>query len=339
VLNDIKKYIAPAYLTNLILFSIVLAALAYFLLPSSINIAVSVTIAAAAAVFIIFFISVRKKETAAIIKTINSIRNNTLASPDQVVLGKDLKDIENEIRLMFGKMLEDIGYLKKLERMRTEFLANVSHELKTPIFTIQGYLETLLNGAINDDAVNKKFLEKANLHTLSLSNLVNDLIDISMIESGEMRMSFRYFKINDFLGDVVHEMSPLAAEKNLELIFIPGRENLKLLGDKIRLKQVMLNLITNAVKYTDTGKIEVLISEKNDSADIIVRDTGIGIPESDIDRIFERFYRIDKARSREEGGTGLGLAIVKHIVEAHGSKIKVKSRVKEGSEFSFELKK
>jgi two-component system phosphate regulon sensor histidine kinase PhoR len=223
--------------------------------------------------------------------------------------------------------------------MRSQFIANVSHELRTPIFTIQGFLETLLNGAIDDPKVNKNFLQKANQHTANLSNLLNDLIDISMIESGEMRMSYRYFDINAFIIKIISEFNSESEKKNIKLIFNPVREGLQVFGDKDKLRQVFLNLLQNAIKYTDEGTIEILIEEEKKFVNISIKDTGIGIPEEDIDRIFERFYRVDKARSRTVGGTGLGLAIVKHIIEAHNSKIVVQSKLGEGSIFSFKLKK
>lgn len=251
----------------------------------------------------------------------------------------NLKNLQEEIKLMFEKTKNDIEYLKKLERIRTEFLANVSHELRTPIFAIQGYLETLLNGALNDDTVNKYFIDKAQQHTLHLSTLLNDLIDISMIESGEMRLSYRYFVVNEFISPLVLEFQKVAREKGIDLIFSPARSGLQLFGDKNRLRQVLVNLIQNAIKYTEKGEVEILVIEEQKHGRIIVRDTGIGISENDIDRIFERFYRVDKARSKEAGGTGLGLAIVKHLIEAHGSKIEVKSEPGKGSEFSFRLKK
>jgi two-component system phosphate regulon sensor histidine kinase PhoR len=160
-----------------------------------------------------------------------------------------------------------------------------------------------------------------------------------MIESGEMRMSYRYFKINDLINQVIQENKIIAEEKNLELTYNPAREDLEVFGDKDKLRQVLINLILNAVKYTEKGKIEVIVEEDNKTARVIVKDTGIGIPENYLDRIFERFFRVDKARSRSQGGTGLGLAIVKHIVEAHNSKVNVSSTVDEGSEFSFSLKK
>ncbi|GAB6281643.1 MAG: hypothetical protein STSR0008_03840 [Ignavibacterium sp.] len=281
----------------------------------------------------------RKDEIEEISQIILNIRKNYYSNSSEIKLKESLTILENEIKSMFNRVQNDIEYLRKLERVRTEFLGNVSHELRTPIFAIQGYIETLLNGAIYDDKVNRYFLEKANFHTLALSNLLNDLIDISMIESGEMRMSFRYFNVYEFLNNIINEFLPTAQNKNLQLILLPFRKNLQLFGDKTRLRQVLVNLIMNALKYTEEGKVELLVEEEEKYGKIVVRDTGIGIPKEDLERIFERFYRVDKARSREVGGTGLGLAIVKHIIEAHNSKVEVKSEIDKGSEFSFKLKK
>ena len=273
-------------------------------------------------------------------KVIKNIREKKYTVSSEIELKNNYNGIETEIRLMFDRIKEDIDYLKKLEKMRTEFLGNVSHELRTPIFAIQGYIETLLNGALNDQKVNTYFLEKADFHTQNLNSLLNDLIDISMIETGEMRLSFRYFKLSEYLKAIWEEFKPMAEEKNLQLILAPVRENLDVFGDKAKLKQVFSNLIQNAIKYTETGQIEIIVEEAvKGSVKISIKDTGLGIPEEDLDRIFERFYRVDKNRSRAVGGTGLGLAIVKHILEAHNSKIQVKSVLDEGSEFYFSLKK
>jgi len=305
----------------------------------------------ASALFIIIAISIlfsflfyyigdrRRREIAKIKSVIADIRNSRLNVPEEILLENNLSGLQEEIRDMFSKMKSDIEYLKKLERVRKEFLANVSHELRTPIFTIQGYIETLLDGAINDQKVNKSFLEKANYHTINLSTLLNDLIDISMIESGEMRLSFRYFNIIEFIKKQVEEMIPVADKKNITILFKPEKDKLEVFGDRDKLRQVFVNLIQNSIKYTETGSLEIEIIDEGNLCKIIIRDTGIGIPEEDLNRIFERFYRVDKARSRAVGGTGLGLAIVKHIIEAHNSKIEVKSRLNEGTEFSFHLKK
>lgn len=160
-----------------------------------------------------------------------------------------------------------------------------------------------------------------------------------MIESGEMRMSYRYFDINLFIKNILSEFSLMAEEKNLALLFNPAKESLQVFGDKEKLRQVFVNLLQNAIKYTDEGTVEILLEEEKKFVNIAIRDTGIGIPDEDLNRVFERFYRVDKARSRAVGGTGLGLAIVKHIIEAHNSKIIVQSKLGEGSIFSFKLKK
>ena len=281
----------------------------------------------------------RIKEIDEIKNIISSIRQSKYQSSDEIVLTKHLSALENEIKEMFEKAKNDIEYLERLQRMRSQFLGNVSHELRTPIFSIQGYLETLLNGAIDDPKVNKHFLQKANQNTVNLSNLLNDLIDISMIESGEMRMSYRYFDINIFIKSIISEFVPMAEEKNIKLIFNLVKEGLQVFGDKDKIRQVFVNLLQNAIKYTDEGSIEILLDEEKKFVNISIKDTGIGIPEDDLNRVFERFYRVDKARSRAVGGTGLGLAIVKHIIEAHNSKIIVQSKQGEGSTFSFKLKK
>lgn len=281
----------------------------------------------------------REKELEEIVQIIDNIRENKYQKSDEILLKEKLNKLESSIKRMFEKSRNDIEYMKKLQRARSEFIGNVSHELRTPIFAIQGYIETLLNGAIDDSKVNKIFLSKANQHTINLNNLLNDLINISMIESGEMQMSFRYFEIRPYLCSLSDELRHLAEEKGIELKLNEVPEELYVLGDKERLKQVFTNLIHNAIKYTEKGKVEIFVEEEKKFVNFRIKDTGIGIPESDLDRIFERFYRVDKARSRAVGGTGLGLSIVKHILEAHNTKIYVTSKLGYGSEFSFKLKK
>ncbi len=281
----------------------------------------------------------RNKEINSVKQIIRLIRKNELKSDGDIKLGGSLKELEDEIKKMFIRTQNDIASMKKLEQVRTEFLGSVSHELRTPIFAIQGFIETLLGGAVNDPKVNMSFLEKANNHTQNLNNLLNDLIDISMIESGQMKMSFRYFHFGEYIEEIIGDFTPAASAKGLQINYLPVRSDLMLFGDRDRLRQVFVNLLTNALKYTEKGEISIIVEEMNKSAKITVKDSGIGIPEEDLPRVFERFYRVDKARSREIGGTGLGLAIVKHIIEAHGSKVAVKSQYGEGSEFSFTLKK
>lgn len=340
--NEIKSNISSAlvYFREFILF-LVLIIIIIFLIIEKLSLSIPlILLLLLVGIIILNLIGRRRiKEIDEIKNIVASIRQSKYQSSDEIVLTKHLSALENEIKEMFEKAKSDIEYLERLQRMRSQFLANVSHELRTPIFSIQGYLETLLNGAMDDPKVNKHFLQKANQNTVNLSNLLNDLIDISMIESGEMRMSYRYFDINIFIQSIISEFIPIAEEKNIKLIFNPAKEGLQVFGDKDKLRQVFVNLLQNAIKYTDDGSIEVLLEEDKKLVNITVKDTGIGIPEDDLNRVFERFYRVDKARSRAVGGTGLGLAIVKHIIEAHNSKIIVQSRLGEGSTFSFKLKK
>ncbi len=259
----------------------------------------------------------------------------------------ELKSLAEAINEIAEKQGRDFAATQKLERVRSEFLGNVSHELRTPIFAVQGFLETLLDGAVDDPGVNRDFLERAHQQSARLNALLNDLIDISRIESGEMRMSFRLFDFQPYLRDLVAEMSAVAEIKNIEIYFtgniLPHHE-VEVYGDKERLKQVLVNLIDNAIKYTEkNGVVKVELLDKTPAEDMVtirVRDTGIGIAAEHISRLFERFYRVDKDRSRSApGGTGLGLAICKHIIEAHNSSIKVESTPGAGSVFSFSLMK
>lgn len=299
----------------------------------------SVLFTAASVISVILLGRKRFNDIKSIRVALSNIKNNEIIKSEDIKLSPALGMIQDELTGMYTKISNDIVYLKKLEQVRKEFLGNVSHELKTPIFAITGYLETLLNGAINDQNVSMHFLNKAFHHTENLSHLLNDLIDISRIESGEMRMSFRYFNLKQFLTDLIPEFQEQAEKKGIELILHPVRKGLQVFGDKSRLQQVFNNLIQNAIKYTPEGRVEITVTEFDNNVLISVKDTGLGIPEEDISRVFERFYRVDKARSREIGGTGLGLAITKHILEAHNSKIDVRSEYGKGSEFFFRLAK
>lgn len=340
--NEIKSniYSASVYFREFILF-LILVLLIIFLLIEKLSLSIPLILLLLLVGIIILNLVGRRriKEINEIKNIIASIRHSKYQHSDEIVLSNHLSALETEIKVMFEKAKNDIEYLERLQKMRSQFIANVSHELRTPIFAIQGFIETLLNGAINDSKVNKNFLEKANNHTVNLANLLNDLIDISMIESGEMRMSFRYFNLNNYLNQILNDFIPLAEEKNIQLICGPIKNELQVFGDKDKLRQVFVNLLQNSIKYTEQGKVEILVEEDKKVVTVIIKDTGIGIPENDLERIFERFYRVDQNRSREVGGTGLGLAIVKHIIEAHNSKIEVRSKLGVGSEFSFKLKK
>jgi two-component system, OmpR family, phosphate regulon sensor histidine kinase PhoR len=271
-----------------------------------------------------------------------AIRDGELSRRIPVTTRDEIATLASSINDMATKLGNDITQLRKLERVRSEFLGNVSHELRTPIFSLQGFLETLLDGAVDDPSVNRDFLEKAHKHAGRLNALLNDLIEISRIESGEMKMSFRFMPLAEMLKEVTGEMAAAASKKNLTLTVDTGEcSEDKVYADRERLKQVMINLLDNAIKYTEPGgSITVRTRREGREGDCVeVEDTGSGIPEQHLGRIFERFYRVDKDRSRDVGGTGLGLAIVKHIVEAHGGIIRVESVVGKGSKFMFTLKR
>lgn len=253
---------------------------------------------------------------------------------------RELRVAGETLNALAEKATKDIKDMKRLERVRSEFLGNVSHELRTPIFSIQGYLETLLDGAIDDETVRRQFLSRAYSNSLRINTLLSDLIDISKIESGEMRLSFRYFNVSDVIQDVVNSLEIQTNQKNIELRTNITTAAVTVYGDKERIVQVMTNLIENAIKYNiENGKITVNVFPRPNDVKIEVSDTGIGIAKEHHTRIFERFYRVDKDRSRAVGGTGLGLAIVKHILEAHHSLPELQSEPGKGTTISFTLKK
>jgi two-component system phosphate regulon sensor histidine kinase PhoR len=281
----------------------------------------------------------RRKEIEEIKSVIKSIRKNKISNENEIHLTENLKDLEGNIKAMFLRTQNDLIRMEKLAQARTDFLGYVSHELRTPIFTIQGYLETLLNGAIDDKKVNRTFIQKAIHHSQNLNNLLNDLIDISMIESGLMSLSFRYFNLFNFLTEILNEIKLTKANPNIGLSLSQDDTEVEVFGDKEKLKQVMVNLISNALKYTNQGSVEIIVDQKSKFVTITIKDTGIGISEADQIRIFERFFRTDRERSSSVTGTGLGLAIVKHILEAHNTSIDLKSELGVGSQFTFKLKK
>lgn len=240
-----------------------------------------------------------------------------------------------------NKKLE-IETLKVREEYRKEFMGNISHELKTPLFTVQGYLETLLDGAINDKNVAEKYLERANKGVERLIYIVKDLDMITKLEVGDLSLNVDTFDIVELVQSVFELLEMKAAKKKITLTFdMEYKDPIMVKGDEERIQQVLTNLVVNSIKYgREKGTTEISI-EKLIKNKVIVRvtDNGEGIAKKHISRLFERFYRVDKSGSRKEGGSGLGLAIVKHIIEAHDEKIYVESEFNIGSEFSFTLEK
>ncbi len=237
----------------------------------------------------------------------------------------------------------DITELRRLERIRKDFVANVSHELRTPLTTIKGCASTLADGALDDRETSQRFVKMINTHADRLHNLVEDILDLSRIESGALPLEIGVYPIREMINSVVGQIRPLAKEKTLT-IEINTKENVQVQCDHKLIEQALFNLLDNAVKYTpEEGKIWIQTRDfkhgENTQTRIAleVKDTGIGIPLSDMDRIFERFYRVDKGRSRAMGGTGLGLSIVRHIMDAHGERVYVESEQGKGSTFGLTL--
>nr|WP_321221811.1 ATP-binding protein [uncultured Psychroserpens sp.] len=254
----------------------------------------------------------------------------------------DMATLTEEIDKYAKDKKLEIETLIVREEYRKEFLGNVSHELKTPLFTVQGYLETLLDGAIHDEKVSEKYLNRANKGLERLIYIVNDLDMITKLEVGDLQLNIAEFDIVELVESVFDLLEMKAAKKKISLIFdIDYNEPIMVFADKERIQQVLSNLIVNSIKYGESNgttevSIENLIKNK-----VIVRvtDNGEGISKSNIPRLFERFYRVDKSGSRKVGGSGLGLSIVKHIIEAHDERIYIESELGVGSEFSFTLEK
>lgn len=258
--------------------------------------------------------------------------------------GKDELDYLIKQAVRASKTVErEIQRLNRIENYRKEFIGDISHELKTPIFAIQGFIETLLNGAIDDEGVNRKFLEKAMRNVSRLIFLTKDLMEISKLETGELKSEVQDIYLRDIAIDVVENLQYKAKKENVTLEIEEFPKNVLVSADRNQIKQVLINLTENAIKYNKSGG-NVKVGAKTYSKDqgkllVYVQDTGIGINQQYIDRVTERFFRVDKSRSREKGGTGLGLAIVKHIMEAHGEEFFIESTPNVGSTFSFTLSK
>ncbi|GAB2554164.1 sensor histidine kinase [Spirosoma aerophilum] len=251
------------------------------------------------------------------------------------------KKLNDEIFVYVARKQKEIDELKRLELFRREFLADVSHELKTPIFAAQGFIHTLIDGAVDDERVRDKFLSKAAKSLDGLDALVKDLVALSQLETGEVKMNFERVDLAHITQEIFEQLEKIAHTKRTALQLRtsqPGPVWVK--ADPQRIMQVMTNLIENAVKYgNENGRVQVNLEEDKKFILVAIRDDGPGIPPEHLSRIFERFYRVEKSRSKDRGGTGLGLAIVKHILNAHKAKISVMSKVDKGTTFRFKLER
>ncbi|TYP54926.1 two-component system histidine kinase PnpS [Thermosediminibacter litoriperuensis] len=262
--------------------------------------------------------------------------------PREQILKVHITPLKDKVGRISGSVIvmRDVTELKHLEKLRSEFIANVSHELRTPLTSIKGFVETLLEGAYQDPVLSKRFLNIIDAEAGRLYRLINNLLDLSRIETNQLKLRIEDVSAAELIKEVILIFENRLKEKGLMFSAdIPG-DLPKVKADPDWLRQVFINLLDNAIKYTrDGGKVWIEAEPKGDVVEFRVCDTGIGIPEEDLPRVFERFYRVDKARSPDMGGSGLGLAIVKHLVKAFGGEIRVESKVNQGSKFIFTLKR
>jgi two-component system phosphate regulon sensor histidine kinase PhoR len=292
-----------------------------------------------------FFIIQSRIETFIYLKIKNLYKELNLL--DSISLSKsnvttDMNSLMKNINEFSRDKKLEIETLKIREEFRKEFIGNVAHELKTPIFTIQGYIENLIDGAITDEDVRDKFLNRAKISVERLIYIIKDLDMITKFESGTLNLELDAFDINELVQDVYEQLEIQAQKKEIKLIFNKNYpESIYVNGDKDKIEQVVTNLVINSIKYgTDKGTTEVSFeSLTNDKLIVRITDNGDGILKEHLSRLFERFYRVDQSGSRKEGGSGLGLSIVKHIIDAHNENIYIESELGIGSEFSFTLSK
>lgn len=302
---------------------------------------------AALAISVIAWISVYLSVTTFITEKIRiiykTIRTSKLPrGTDKAFSRSTLDQVNQEVMEWSEKKKKEIEELKKMADYRRDFLGNVSHELKTPIFNIQGYILTLLDGGLEDPAINKMYLERTEKSINRMIALVEDLEKISQLESGELQLIYSKFDIVALSKEVIEFLEINTKKKKASISITPQYEKPHMvIADRERIREVLINLVDNAIKYgrPKDSRIKLSFFDMDTNILVEVTDNGPGIESSELPRVFERFYRVDKARSREKGGSGLGLAIVKHIIEAHEETISVRSTTKIGTTFGFTLKK
>ena len=267
-----------------------------------------------------------------------NIKDGNFENRIKIKSSDEIGELAKNMNQLAETIEADISNMKKMEDVRTEFLSNVTHELKTPIASIVGYLETLKDGALKDKDVNKTFIKRSLKNAKRLEALVTDLVDISRIETGEMEIQLEKVNIQPILEEVVNDARQ--RNRNLELdikLSLGDQKEIVVYGNSDRLRQVFDNLVSNAIRYTESGNVIISAEIRDTEVEFTVSDTGMGMDSESKERIFERFFRTDDARKIVRGGTGLGLAICKHIIEAHNSSLSVDSIEKEGSTFAFSL--
>lgn len=289
--------------------------------------------------FFIFYFLIRYFITEPIKILYKSIRKEKFNQKATFKINEDIvQNAQTAVELFLNERTEEISKLKGQEAFRREFLGNLAHELKTPIFSIQGYLETLLDGGLEDENVNRLFLEKASKATERMVSLIEDLDQITKLEVDELKLDLRPFNIVQLIQDVIESLETIAKEKNISVKLSKDYKAKNVVADKAKIFQVLTNLISNSIRYgNQNGETLVRLYELDNIITVEISDNGPGIEASEIPRLFERFYRVEKSRNRHDGGSGLGLSIVKHIIESHQQNIQVRSTVGVGSTFSFTL--
>lgn len=287
------------------------------------------------------FLKYIEEKITPIYKTIRSVTLSQKQLRKKINSADISADLNNEVKVWANDQANEVIQLREMEQYRKDFLGNVSHELKTPIFNIQGYILTLLDGGIDDKKINKLYLQRAEKSINRMITIVDDLVSISRLESGEFKLHITEFNIVRLVEDVFESHEMLARKYKVKLEFDRNYSKpIKVNADRKRITEVLNNLIVNSIKYGRVnGKTKVGFVDTGEVILVDVSDNGIGITEEDMPRIFERFYRVDKSRSRDSGGTGLGLAIVKHIILAHNQSINVRSGIDRGTSFIFSLDK
>jgi two-component system, OmpR family, phosphate regulon sensor histidine kinase PhoR len=308
---------------------------AYLLLSSFVCLITSFLV-----LYYFYYVSVTNKMSALADKIKKRFLNNEIPQKYNQLEEEDgMTLLEERVDFLIESREKEVIHFENLDSYRKEYLGNVSHELKTPVFNIQGYVDTLLNGGLEDDTINLNYLKRAEKSIDRLITIIDDLETITQLESGGLDLDLDVFDIANLCKDIYGSLELNAAKKNIKLELARRYDKpIMVRADKFRIRQVLVNLIGNSIKYgKENGTTTIELNYLNDDVVIEVGDNGDGIDEKHLPRIFERFYRIDKGRSREQGGTGLGLAIVKHIIEAHGKSIKVESPAGKGTKFTFSL--
>ena len=339
-------FLISCFIFSLIV-STVLFVFTYFLnIEYAISLALITLFVSFATSFLFFYFVYQKIIYSRIEQTIYKLKQfNSKKEPDEIYdytydTADPIEQLNQEIIRIANERQREVEHLTKLENYRKEYLGNVSHELKTPIFNIQGYISTLIDGGIHDESINVEYLKRADKSVDRMIHIIDDLETISQLESGSLVVDYEKFDISNLCKEVVDQLELVAAKKGIKLELLEeNKKAVKVQADKFRIRQVLANLITNSIKYgKDNGLTIIGFKAIGDKVQVNISDNGIGIKEEHLDRLFERFYRVDKGRSREQGGTGLGLSIVKHILEAHEQHISVSSTVGEGTKFTFTLK-